>query len=140
MTSFAASQGICDWIRSVTLPPILEGRSVSGERQLAQMPGSEGRRGRLEAFGIHSTRLLRLQCYADPHILLPNCSWADRSTYRIFTAPPGSPGQHVSKAGRGEQRREVIRRIDCPRADGVPRGIEVGTNEPGGRPRDQRVS
>jgi hypothetical protein len=78
MTRLAASQGICDWIRSGTLPPIQEGRSVSGGRQLAQMPGSEGRRGRLEAFGIHSTPLLRLQRYADPHILLPNCSSADK--------------------------------------------------------------
>lgn len=26
---------------------------------------------------------------------------ADRSTYRVLTAPPGSPGQHVSKAGPG---------------------------------------
>ena len=74
MTSLAASQGICDWIRSGTLPPILEGRRLSGDLQLAQMPGLEGRRGRLEKFGIRSIRLLRLQCYADPHILLPNCS------------------------------------------------------------------
>ena len=76
MTRLTASKGICDWIRSGTLPPILEGRSLSGHRQLVQIPGSEGRRGRLEAFGIHSNRLLRLQCYADPHILLPNCSSA----------------------------------------------------------------
>ena len=66
--------GICDWIRSGTLSPILEGRSLCGDLQLAQTSGSEGRRGRLETFGIRSTGLLRLQCYADPHILLPNCS------------------------------------------------------------------
>lgn len=74
MSRLAASQGICDWIRSGTLPPILEGRRLSRHRQLAQRPGSEGRRVRPQIFGIHSARLLRLQYYADPHILLPNCS------------------------------------------------------------------
>jgi len=40
--------------------------------------------------------------------------WADRSIDRIFTAPPGSPGQHVSKARRGEQRREVSHEDGLP--------------------------
>ena len=31
-----------------------------------------------------------------------------------FHGPPGSPGQHVSQAGRGEQRREVSREDRLP--------------------------
>jgi len=33
---------------------------------------------------------------------------------RIFTAPPGSPGQHVRRDGRGERRREVSRKDRLP--------------------------
>jgi hypothetical protein len=58
---------------------------------------------------------------------------------RIFTAPPGSPGPHVGHAGRGKQRARSAMRTDCPLAYGVPRGIEVRTNEPGGGPEGRRV-
>jgi len=50
---------------------------------------------------------------ARPSQLIHGC-WADRSIDQIFTAPPGSPGQHVSKARRGEQRREVSHEDGLP--------------------------
>jgi hypothetical protein len=34
--------------------------------------------------------------------------------HRIFTAPLGSPGLHVSHAGRGKQRREVSHEDGLP--------------------------
>jgi hypothetical protein len=74
MTRLAAFQGIRSGIRSSALPLNPKDQAGSAEVQMAEMQRSHGPVALPGVNAIRSNGPLRLQCYADPHILLSNCS------------------------------------------------------------------
>jgi hypothetical protein len=57
----------------------------------------------------------------------------------VLAIARGPRGQHVSQAGRMSSAARSAVRSSCRLADGVPRGIDVRTNEPRGGPEGRRV-
>ena len=79
MTLFAASQGLCSGRRSWRLDVYSDQLTPGRGAEVMEMQGPASRGASRRAIGIRRQALLHLPVYADPPLLLPNSSWADRA-------------------------------------------------------------